>query len=282
MLEIMFRLIWMLFVLFICVSLAGWYMGFGPVIWLRRARGVAQAQADDSVRRELVERVRQVLPQANNANTVFSLWEENRGSGGSKVHVVSTAYHYMVYVADSDCLWAIPFHYDKRAKTYQLGSPAALTKDRIQNVSLDGKRDKNLKVTFYLKKEVGYDTIVMALAPVQFKKNRFYPFNLLQEEACARALSAAEKLAFAACGKTPEDLEKDRIKGECLGYAIYAIVAGFVGFVVASGSGSLVGTLVFFAAALGLFGLMIAKKNPPKFSVIAVVLEALLSYMFLR
>lgn len=38
----------------------------------------------------------------------------------------------------------------------------------------------------------------------------------------------------------------------------------------------------FMRLSLGLFGFMIAKKNPPKFSVIAAVLEALLSYMFLR
>ena len=68
----------------------------------------------------------------------------------------------------------------------------------------------------------------MALAPVPFPKNRFHPFNFLQEEACARVRSAAEKLGFAACGKAPEDLEKDRIKGECLGCAVYAIVAGIV------------------------------------------------------
>lgn len=188
----------------------------------------------------------------------------------------------MVYVAGADCLRTIPFHYDKRTKEYQLGDPGALTKDNVSSVSLDGRRGKNLKVTFYLKKEVGYDSVVMALMPVHFKKNRFYPFDLLQEEACGRALSAAEKLAFTACGKTPEDLEKDRIKGECLSYAIYAIVVGFIGFIVASGSGSVLGTLAFFAVSLGLFGLMIAKKNPPRFSVIAVALEALLSFMFLR
>lgn len=270
--------LWLAFVVILACTAAGWRYNMGPAIWIKRSCGRARAQEDDSSRRELVDRVRQILPQANDQNVVFSLQVESHTSGGGRRQVTTYTYYYKLFVADADCLWLVPFSYDRKQRSYQLGQPAALTPDIIQNVTLAGKRGKKLKITFTLKPEIGADSIIMMLEPLQFKLNRFYPFDFLQEAACDRAMALTEKLALAACGKTTEDLETDRIKDQCGNYAIAAGFCGFFGVVAASVSHSLALTLALFAASLVPFGIIISKKQVPKISVIVVILEAVLAY----
>ena len=268
------RLLWTAVVVVLAVCVAGWRMNMGPVIWIKRSCGKARAQDDTSSRQELVERVRKLLPQANNGNVVFSLQVESHTSGGGRTRVTTYTYYYKVFVADTDCLWIVPFSYDKKTRDYQLGQPVPLTRDIIQNVSLTGKRGKKLEATFSLKPEVGLDKVVMVLEPLQFKMNKFYPFDLLQEEACDKALAVTEKLALSACGKSAEDLETERLKDECGNYGVAAGLCGFCGIIAASVSKSLPLTAVFFAAALACWGIMLSKKQFPKVSVVFVVIEA--------
>ncbi len=257
-------------------------MNMGPLIWFRKALGKDRARKDDSSRRELVERVRQLVPQANNGNVVFSLQVETHTSGGGRTRVTTYTYYYKVFVAEPDCLWIIPFGYDKKRKEYQLGQPVALTKDLIQSVSLTGRRGKKLEVTLFLKPEVGLDKVVMVLEPLQFTRNKFYPFDFFQEEACDKAMAVTEKLALAACGKTAEDLENDRLKDECSTYGMWAGLCGFFGVIAASVSHSLPLTAAFFAAALVLWGVIFFKKQIPKVSVIFVVIEAVAAYFLMK
>lgn len=263
-------------------TLVGWRSNWGPVIWLRKARGKTQAQNDDSSRRELIERVRQLLPQATNNNVVFSLQVETKTRGGGRTRVTTYTYYYKVFVADSDCLWIVPFSYDKKTKDYQLGQPVALTQDLIQHVDLSGKRGKKLEVSFRLKPEVGLDKVVMVLEPLCFKLNKFYPFNFLQEEACGKAMELTERLAMAACGQSAEDLEKTRVEDECTTYATIAGVLGFCGIIAASVSHSIPLTLAIFAAALAMFGVMISKKQFPKISLVFVIVEAVIASLLIR
>lgn len=272
------NLLWLVFVIAASYTLVSWRYNEGPVIWLRKIRGRNEAQEDGRSRRELVERVRQLLPQAGNGNVVFSLQAESRTSGGSKVQVTTHTYHTKVFVADTDCLWIVPFYYDAKARDYQLGKPIPLTRDLLQHVSLSGTSGKKLEVTFRLKPEVGLDKVVMVLEPLQFKRNRFYPFNFLQEEACEKALALTTRMAYFGCGQSADDLEDSRAEDVCLKYATAAGLLGFCGVAAASVSGSLVLTLAFFAGALVMFVLMFGRKHPPKISVVFVVLEALMAY----
>lgn len=275
-------LLWYVFILAVVCTVVGWRYNMGPVIWMRRSRGRARALEDDASRRELVERVRQRLPQANDQNVVFSLQVESHTSGGGRMRVTTYTYYYKVFVADTDCLWVLPFSYDKKTRGYQLGDPVSLTRDLIQRVSLAGKRGKKLTVSFTLKPELGVDKIDMVLEPLQFQRNKFYPFDFLQEEACGKALDLTEKLALSACGLTPEDLEETRLEDECNNYAIAAGFCGFFGIVAAYASHALFLPLILFAAALALFGLMISKKQMPKISLVIVIVEAIVTFMILR
>lgn len=268
------RLLWMAVIVGLAIVAALWRYNMGPAIWIKRSCGRARAQDDPSSRQELVERVRKLLPQANDGNVVFSLQVESRTSGGGRTRVTTNTYYYKVFVADADCLWIVPFGYDTKTRDYQLGQPVALTRDIIQNVSLAGKRDKKLGVTFSLKPEVGLDKVVMVLEPLQVKLSKFYPFDLLQETACGRALALTEKLALSACGKSAEDLESGRLEDECTNYAVGAGLCGFCGVIAASVSKSLPLTLAFFAGALVCWGVMLAKKQFPKVSVVFVAVEA--------
>lgn len=281
MLEKIIGLLGPLLIVALVFTLLGWRDGYGPIIWLKRAAGRRLAQEDPTSRKELVDRVRQLLPQANDGNVVFSLQVETSTSGGSRVRITTKTYYYKVFVADADCLWIVPFSYDKKTRAYQLGDPVALTKDVIQNVTLAGKRGKNLKVTFWLKQGVGLDQVVMMLEPMHFQKNKFYPFNLLQEDACDKAMAVTERLAQA-CGKSAEDLETSRVKDECDNYAMAAGFCGFFGIVLAAATGSLVLTALLFAAAVVLFGVIIAKKQIPKISLVIVIAEAVIASLFLR
>lgn len=166
--------------------------------------------------------------------------------------------------------------------TYQLGQPVALTRELIRDVGMTGRRGKKMEVTFLLKPEAGPDKVVMVLEPLHFKKNKFYPFDLLQEEACGRAMDMAEKLALAACGKTAEELEAGRMKDECGNYATAAGLFGFFGIIAASVSNSLLLTLGLFAVAVAMFGVIVSKKQLPKISVIVVAVEAAAAYFLFR
>lgn len=173
----------------------GLHDGFGPVIWVRRAVGRSRAQRDDRSRKELVERVRKLVPQAQEENTVFSILEKSSTRGGSQLKVTTTTYQYHVFVAEGGSFWIIPFFYDRKG-TYQLGSPVSLTREVVRKVEISGRTGKQQTVTFVLKEEVGPDRVVMVLEPFQFRKNRAYPFDFYQEEACERALSAAESMGL--------------------------------------------------------------------------------------
>ena len=263
-------------------TLVGWRYNIGPVIWIRRSRGRARALEDDASRRELVERVRQRLPQANDQNVIFSLQVESHTSGGGRMRVTTYTYYYKVFVVDADCLWILPFSYDKRTRSYELGSPIPLTRDLIQRVSLAGKRGRKLTVSFTLNPEAGLDKIDMVLEPLQFQRNKFYPFDFLQEDACAKAMDLTEKLALSACGLTPEDLEETRLEDECNNYAIAAGFCGFFGIIAAYASHALFLPLILFAAALALFGLMISEKQMPKISLVIVIVEAVIAFLIIR
>lgn len=277
-----FGILWYVFILAAVSTIVGWRYNMGPVIWMRRSRGRARALEDDASRQELVERVRQHLPQATDQNTVFSLQVESHTSGGGRMRVTTYTYYYKIFVADADCLWVLPFSYDRKARSYQVGEPVPITQDFIQNVSLAGKRDKKLLVSFTLKPELGLDKIVMVLEPLQFQRNKFYPFDFLQEAACARAIEITEKLARSACGLTPEDLEETRLEDECGNYAIAAGFCGFFGIIAAYASHALLFPLILFGAALVLFGLMLSKRQMPKISLVIVIVEAVIAFLLVR
>lgn len=280
--DYFFGLLRLILILAVVCTLVGWRQNMGPVIWFRRSRGKARAQEDDTSRRELVARVQQLLPQANDQNVVFSLQVESHTSGGGRMRVTTYTYYYKVFVVDADCLWILPFSYDKRTRSYELGSPIPLTRDLIQRVSLAGKRGRKLTVSFTLNPEAGLDKIDMVLEPLQFQRNKFYPFDFLQEAACARAMDITEKLALSACGLTPEDLEKTRLEDECGNYAIAAGFCGFFGIVAAYASHALLLPLILFGAALALFGMMLSKRQIPKISLIIVIVQAVIAFWLVR
>ena len=86
-----------LLIVAVVVTIVGARIGVGPVLWLKRARGRRAAQ-EGRQRRELVERVRQLLPQANDGNVIFSMRVESSSSGGSQVKVITNTYYPLVYV----------------------------------------------------------------------------------------------------------------------------------------------------------------------------------------
>ncbi len=270
-------LIPILAVFFSCL-VTGWFYGFGPVIWVKRSAGRRRAR-DTGSRQELVLRVQQLLPHAMDGNVVFSVEEEQSTSGGSKVQVTTSTYHYKVFVAEPQSLWIIPFYYQKGPRTYQLGNPVCLTRELVQNVTLSGTKGKKREVTFWLKPEVELNQVVMVLEPFQFRKNRHYPFDFFQEQACTQAYATTQRLALLACGKDTMDLEESRLRNACDNHAVTAFMCGFFGMAVAI-SGSLLPALVLFGAAAVLLVLILAKGRIPKLSLALVILEALCAYLF--
>ena len=85
--------------------------------------------------------------------------------------------------------------YRKGERNYELGTRSLLPEELVKGVDLTGKRGKALTVTFRLETEHRHISLEMVLAPLCYRKNKFYPLDLLQEAACAKALEAAEKLA---------------------------------------------------------------------------------------
>lgn len=269
-----------LLIVAVVVTIVGARIGLGPIVWLKRAKGRSLAQ-EGSQRRELVERVRQLLPQANDGNVIFSMRVESSSSGGSHVKVITNTYYPLVYVVEEGQLWVIPFSYDKGKRTYELGKPAALPPSAIKDVQLTGKRNKSLQVTFYVGEDDNVQPLVMVLEPFCFRKNRFYPFDLLQEEACDKALRYAEQMALAASGKTPEDLEAGRLKDACSNYGLYAAIAGFFGVMFSAGELPII-VAICFAISLFFFVRIFACKHVPKLSLIIVIVEAVVAYIWLK
>lgn len=250
----------------------------GPIIWIKRAARRRRAM-EGADRRALVARIQQLLPQANDDNVLFSLHRESSASGGSKVTVLSSTYYYTVFVADGDSFWVIPMSYDRHARSYQLGTPVPFNASIVKGVRLTGKRGKTLTFHFLLGDQT--QPLYMDLTPFYFRKNSFYPFDLMQEAACRKARQLAEAMALAACGLTPEDLEAGRCKDECSEYGLYAACTGFLGVMFAAAP-FLPVVLICFGISLVLFGVMLSKKRPPKTSAVVVLAEAVISYMIMR
>ena len=269
----------LLVVLIVCAVLAKTQEA-GPFIWIKRASR-RQRALEGADRRELVARVQQLLPQANDGNVVFSLHREQSASGGSQFTVLSSTYYPMVFVADDDAFWMIPMAYDKRKRAYALGRPERFSADQVRQVCLTGKRGKVLTFTFQLELDGRKREIDMDLVPFQFRKNAFYPFDFMQEAACDRAMKLAEQMADTACHLTPAELEAGRLKDECGNYGIYAACAGFFGVMLAPTNFPPV-VLACFAISLILFAVMLSKKQIPKVSAVVVLLEGAASYMFMR
>ena len=263
----------LLFILIFGSFLLARIYAVGPLVWLKRAalRGRALEGVD---RRELVARVQQLLPQANDGNVIFSLHRENSSSGGSKVTVISTTYYYNVFVVDGDFLWVLPMSYDKRQRSYQLGTPVRFSASDVRQVRLTGTHGKTLTFHFLLE-------LAMALTPYCFSLNKYYPFTLLQEEACKKARQTAERMAFIACNLSASELEKGRLKDECGNYALYAVCASVFGLM-CTPTESLIPVLACFAISLILFGVMLSKKQVPKVSAVLVLLAAVGSYLMMR
>lgn len=250
----------------------------GPIIWIKRAARRKRA-LEGTDRRALVARIQQLLPQANDDNVLFSLHRESSTSGGSKVTVISSTYYYTVFVVDGDFFWVIPMSYDRRGRSYQLGKPIPFSADIVKGVRLTGKRSKTLTFHFLLGDQD--QPLYMDLTPFCFRKNSFYPFDLMQETACDKARQLAEAMARTACNLTPEELEKGRCKDECSNYGTYAACAGFFGIMFAAAP-FLPAILVCFGISLVLFGVMLSKKQPPKVSAVVVLIEAIVAYLIMR
>ena len=251
----------------------------GPIICIKQATR-RQRALEGADRRELVARVQQLLPQANDSNVVFSLHRENTTSGGSQFTVMSSTYYPMVFVVDGDSFWMIPMAYEKRKRNYALGTPVPFSAADVRQAELTGRRGKTLTFTFHLELDGRQREIDMDLTPYCFRKNAFYPFDLMQEAACANAMKLAEQMALTACQLTPEELEAGRLKDECSNYGIYAACAGVFGIMFAAGD--LLPVVLFcFAISLLLFCVMLAKKQIPKISAVVVLLEAAAAYAML-
>lgn len=105
----------------------------GPLVWLKRAALRSRA-LEGTDRRELVDRVRQLLPQANDGNVIFSLHRENSSSGGSNVSFalekadiasVSSAGLFMSVQATDGTRYLLGTSWKKEFKSYlsQMGVP---------------------------------------------------------------------------------------------------------------------------------------------------------------
>lgn len=252
----------------------------GPIIWLKRAARRERA-LEGTDRRELVARVQQLLPQANDSNVVFSLHRESSASGGSQFTILSSTYYPMVFVVDGDSFWMIPMAYNKHQRSYALGTPEQFSAADVRQMRLTGKRGQTLTFTFYLELDGRKREIDMDITPFCFRKNAFYPFDLMQETACDKAMKLAEKMALTACHLTPEDLEAGRVKDECSSYGTYAACSGVFGIMFAAAE-ILPVVLACFGISLVLFGVMISKKQFPKISAVVVLIEAAIAYSWLR
>lgn len=252
----------------------------GPIIWFKRAvrRKRAQEGAD---RRALVAQVQQLLPQANDGNVIFSNHQESSASGGSQFTILSSTYYPMVFVADGDSFWVIPVAYQRWKRTYALGAPVQFSANDVREISLTGKRGKTMTFTFQLELDGRKSEINMDITPFCFRKNAFYPFDLMQEAACDKATKLAEKMAFAACHLTPEALEAGRLKDECSNYGLYAACAGVFG-IMFTPTEFLPIVLACFGISLILFVVMLAKKQIPKLSAIVVLIEAVIAYLMMK
>lgn len=265
-------------ILAVVFTLTGVGHRFGPWLWYKRAAGRRRALAGED-RRQLVERVRRLLPQARDENLVFSLYHESR-TRGSKVSVTVDRYDYKVYVADRGRLWVLPMDYDPRTRAYALGEPALLPEHALRRVDVSGRRGRALTYKLLLETDGQVTERELVLAPLCFRYDAHDPFDMVQDAACGEVEKTVQRMARAACDLTPEDLEKLRLKNECSLYGTYAACTGMLGLLLTP-AGALPAA-VCFGAALALLGLMLAKGRAPRFSALAVAAEAAAAYLMLR
>ena len=91
----------------------------------------------------------------------------------------------------------------------------------------------------------------------------------------------AQRLAFLSCHMSVEDLEEDRRKDRAIGYATIAGFIGMLGLMFAFLEDANA-TVILFIATLVPFALMLRNRQIPKISAIVVLVQAILSYQFLK
>ena len=105
------KILTVLLILLVLFAVLAKFCETGPFIWIKRA-ACRQRALEGADRRELIARVQQLLPQANDGNVVFSLHRESSARGGSQFTIISSTYYPMVFVADGDSFWMIPLAHD--------------------------------------------------------------------------------------------------------------------------------------------------------------------------
>ena len=266
-------------ILAVVFTLAGVQHEFGPWLWYKRAAGRRRALTGKD-RRQFVARVQRLLPQARDENVVFSLYRESR-TRGTKVSITVHSYRYKVYVADRGRLWVIPMDYDTRTRAYTLGEPVLLPEHALRQVDVSGKRGKALTYKLLLENDGQVTEWEMVLAPLCFRRNAHDPFDMVQDTACAEVEKAVQRMARSACDLTPEDLENMRLKNESFLYGTYAACMGAMGLLLTP-AGSVPAVAVWFVAAAAMLAVMLAKRQVPKLSALAVAAEAVAAYLILR
>ena len=171
--------------------------------------------------------------------------------------------------------------YDRRKKAYGLGSPVRLDPGAVRQVRLTGRPGRDLRFTFWIEERDGLQQLDMVLAPYCFRKSSFWPFDLVQQDACEAVACGARSIACFACGLTPEDLEKERLKNECAQSGVYAACAGIFGVLLVP-TESVPVVLACFGAALVLLGRIIAKGQIPKLSALVVLAAAAAAWIMMK
>lgn len=198
------------------------------------------------------ERVRNasapLLRESDNAPLIYAHWEERESYG----RTVKTTYHRFVVAYRDQTLWVSPFFIDKKTREMGLDRPKVLSTDNLGKITVT-KKEKNgeiRQVKVWLADKQGHVLSQFDVEAENWRKNRWFPVNILQYEECAAFTRFIEALAARVAAENPG--VDDLIKAEANeGLGVIGAIVSVVGAVFS----------IFFpplGAAIALVGLLMS------------------------
>ena len=219
--------------------------------------------------------------EGGNNRTMYAHWE-TRESYGRTVKI--TYYRYVVtYRENSICV--APIYVDKNTRQIQVGKPIIYTPENLGKISVKVKQKNGApkRIELWLGNKKGQTLLQLRIDSENLRSNRYFPFNIVQQDECAAFENFVTPLAQRIDAENPG--VDDMIK------AYNNSNLGFIGVIV-----SVIGAVASFPAPssgafVALIGLVLAVVSKVKgstnkwhlpVSIACMVLSVVFFVMYLK
>lgn len=246
---------------------------------LLKMLGNRKAAKNGEDKERVKKEVDALFGESANHQMIYAHWEEHESYGRT---VRITYYRYMVIFQDQT-LYIAPLQIDKKTRQIQILRPAVLTLENLGKITVKTKQKNGVikHMELWLGDKQGHKIIQLHMEAENLRKNRYYPFNLMQEEECAAFERFIASLAQHVAAENPEVdalIKAEQNEGSGMIGAILSIIGAVLGIFYPP--------LGILLCLIGLILAIISKKKGAKgkkaliISIVCTVWSAVFGWMY--